>query len=141
VLRAVNAVTTALTCGAITPGEAATIAGDCETFLRTAGIAREKVAQGNLLQILIANDDVEDDDEDVGDAESLDGCDPWTAPADGGRRQFVKEPLFNLEEKFSCRFSADAGSGIAPCNSWLMARKATRGSSTARRQLANRGRG
>jgi len=39
-----NAVTTALACGAITPGEAATIAGVYETFVRTAGIAKEKVA-------------------------------------------------------------------------------------------------
>jgi hypothetical protein len=31
--------------------------------------------------------------------------------------------LFNLEEKSSCRFSADAGSGIALCNSWLMVPK------------------
>jgi hypothetical protein len=46
-------------------------------------------------------------------------------PVDGaGRRlparQFVVESLFNLEGKSSCRFSADAGGGIALCNSWLM---------------------
>jgi hypothetical protein len=39
VSRAMNAVTTALACGEITPGEAATIAGVYETFVRTAGIA------------------------------------------------------------------------------------------------------
>src|SRR5215472_4840222 len=49
-----------LACGEITPGEAATIAGVYETFVRTAGTAREKVAQGNSRQILTAGDDVED---------------------------------------------------------------------------------
>jgi hypothetical protein len=112
-----NAVTTAPACGEMPRGEAATIAGVDESFVRTAGIAREKVARGNPLQ-------------------------GRCRPADGaGRRQparqFVEESLFNLEEKSSCRFSADAGSGIALCNSWLI-RKAARGSPTARRQLANR---
>ena len=51
VSRAMNAVTAALACGEITPGEAATIAGVYETFVRTAGTAKEKVARGNLLQI------------------------------------------------------------------------------------------
>jgi hypothetical protein len=85
VSRAMNAVTTALACGEITPGAAATIAGVCETFVRTAGIAREKVARGNLLPILTAGDGVEDADEDIGDGEAIDGCDPLTGPADGGR--------------------------------------------------------
>ena len=76
VSRAMNAVTTALACGEITPGEAATIAAVYETFVRTAGIAREKVVRGNLLQILTAGDDVEDEDADIGDAEAIDGCDP-----------------------------------------------------------------
>ena len=74
VARAMNAVTTALACGEITPGEAATIAGVYENFVRTAGIAGEKVDQGNLLQILTADDDIED--EDTGDAEAIDGCNP-----------------------------------------------------------------
>ena len=76
VARAMNAVTTALACGEITRGEAATIAGVYATFVRTAGIAKEKVAQGNLLRILTAGDDVEDEDEDIGDAEAIDDCDP-----------------------------------------------------------------
>src|SRR6516165_14872 len=63
VSRAMNAVATALASGGITPGEAATIAGVYETFVRTAGIAKEKVAPGSLLQILTAGDDVEDEDE------------------------------------------------------------------------------
>src|SRR6516225_6064046 len=75
VSRAMNAVTTALACGEITPGEAATIAAVYETFVRTAGIAKEKVTPGNLLRILTAGDDVEDEDEDIGDAEAIDGCD------------------------------------------------------------------
>jgi hypothetical protein len=72
VSQAMNAVTTALACGAITPGEAATIARVYETFVRTAGIAKEKVGH-SLLRILTAGDDVEDEDEDFGDA---DDCDP-----------------------------------------------------------------
>jgi hypothetical protein len=71
VSRAMNAVTTALACGEITPGEAATIAGVYETFVRTADIAKE-----NLLRILTAGDDVEDEDEDIGNAEAIDDCDP-----------------------------------------------------------------
>jgi hypothetical protein len=67
---------TLLACGAITPGEAATIAGVYETFVRTAATAKEKVARSNLLQILAAGDDVEDEDEDIGDAEAIDDCDP-----------------------------------------------------------------
>ena len=78
-----NAVTTALACGEINSGEAATIAGVYDTFVRTAGTAKEKVAQGNLLRILMAGDDAGDEDDDIGDAEAIDDCDPWTAPADG----------------------------------------------------------
>ena len=76
VSRAMNAVTTALACGEITPGEAATIAVVYETLVRTAGVAREKGARGNLLRILTAGDDVEDENEDIGDAEAIDDCDP-----------------------------------------------------------------
>src|SRR5262249_40266593 len=109
VSRAMNAVTTALACGEITPGEAATIAVGYETFVRTAGTAREKVARGNLLQFVTAGDDIEDEDEDVGDAEAIDR----SRPVDGAARrlparQFVEGSLFNLEEKSYCRFSADA---------------------------------
>jgi hypothetical protein len=43
--------------------------------VRTAGIAKEKVTQG-LLRILTADDDGEDEDEDIGDAEATDDCDP-----------------------------------------------------------------
>jgi hypothetical protein len=41
--------------------------------VRTAGAAREKPARANLLQILTAGDDVEDEDEDIDDAEAI-GC-------------------------------------------------------------------
>jgi hypothetical protein len=41
--------------------------------VRTAGIAKEKVAQANLLPILTAGDDVED--EDIDDAAATDDCD------------------------------------------------------------------
>jgi hypothetical protein len=95
VSRAMNAVTTALARGEITPGAATTIAGVYETFVRTAGTAKENVARGNLLQILTAGDDVEDEDEDMGDAEAIDDCDPWTARADGGRRDNSSRSLYS----------------------------------------------
>jgi hypothetical protein len=76
VSRAMNAVTTALACGEITPGEAATIAGVYETFVRTAG-------------------DVEDEDEDIGDAAAIDDSDPWMAPADGCRRDNSSRGLYS----------------------------------------------
>ena len=41
-------------------------------------------------------------------------------PTAAGEAIGRKGPSFNLEEKSSCRFSADAGGGIALCNSWLM---------------------
>jgi hypothetical protein len=83
VSRAMNAVTTPLACGEITPGEVAAIAEVYETFLRTAGIAGEKVARGNRLRILTAGDDLEDEDEDIDDAAAIDDCDPLNG---GGRR-------------------------------------------------------
>jgi hypothetical protein len=82
-----NVITTALVCGETTPGEAATIAEVCETFVRTAGTAREKAARGNLLQILTAGDGVED--EDIGDRRmrAVDGA-RRRRPA----RQFLEGP-------------------------------------------------
>jgi hypothetical protein len=53
----------------------------CETFVRTAGTAREKVVRGSLLPIVTAGDDIED--EDIGDAEAIDGCSPQKALAAG----------------------------------------------------------
>jgi hypothetical protein len=60
--------------------------------VRTAGIAGEKVAQGNLLRILTAGDDVEDEGEDIADAEAIDDCDPQTAPAGCRRDNSSKGP-------------------------------------------------
>jgi hypothetical protein len=73
VSRAMNAVTTALACGEITRGEAATIAGIYETFVRTAGAAS---GEGRPRQPAADLDDVEDEDEDIADAEAIDDCDP-----------------------------------------------------------------
>jgi hypothetical protein len=39
-------------------------------------VARSRRARVNLLQILTAAEDVEDEDEDIGDAEAIDDCDP-----------------------------------------------------------------
>jgi len=38
--------------------------------VRTVGIAKGKVAQGNLLRIFMAGDDVEDEGEDIADGEA-----------------------------------------------------------------------
>jgi len=78
-------------------------------------LPREKIARGSLLRILTAGDDSEDDDEDIDDVEAIDDCDPWTAPADGGRRDnsskgpystWRKNPpvdFLQMQEAESCR--------------------------------------
>ena len=43
---------------------------------RCGDFAKEKVARSNLLRILTAGDDVEDEDEDIGDADAIDDCSP-----------------------------------------------------------------
>jgi hypothetical protein len=74
--RAMNALTTALACGEITPGEAATIAGVYETLCERPALPRRRSPKGNLLRILTAGDDVEDEDEDIDGAEDIDDSDP-----------------------------------------------------------------
>jgi hypothetical protein len=76
IMRATNAVTGALAMGEITPGEAARIAGVYETFVRTAGAVREKELSAGLLQILMADDDVDGDDEDIGEGDDIEGGNP-----------------------------------------------------------------
>jgi hypothetical protein len=90
-----TAVTRALACGEITPGEAATIAAVYETFVRTGGTAKEKVARRNLLQILTAADDV-DEDEDIGDAEVGEDCNRRDAGPHGNRRRALIQPGGNI---------------------------------------------
>jgi hypothetical protein len=86
------------------------------------GTAKEKVARGNPPQILTAAGDVADGDEDIGDGEAGDASRRRHRQKAVGET-IVARPLFNPGEKSACRFSADAGSGIAPCNFWLMLRK------------------
>jgi hypothetical protein len=76
VLRAMNAVTGALATGEIAPGEAATTAGVYESLVRTAGAVREKGLGAGLLQILMADDDVDEDDEDIGEGDDIEGGNP-----------------------------------------------------------------
>ena len=88
--------------------------------MRPAGIAKEQVAQGNLLRILTAGDDVEDEDEDIGDAEAIDDCDPWTARADGGRRDNSSRSLYstltrNLPADFLQMQEAESRRAIRGC--------------------------
>ena len=70
---AMDAVTSALARGEITPGEAETIAGVVDTFVRAIETTKKDGSRFNLLQILRAGDDDDDenseDDSDGGDYE------------------------------------------------------------------------
>jgi hypothetical protein len=84
VSRAMNAVTSALAHGEITPGEAETIAGVVDTFVRAIETTKKEGSRFNLMQILTApscddnnyneNPDREDY-EGNGDYEETDDCD------------------------------------------------------------------
>jgi hypothetical protein len=85
---------------------------------------------------------VEDEDADIGDAEPIDGCDPQTAPADGcPRDNSSKGPYSTWRKKPPVDFLQMQEAETRRGNSWLMVRKAPRGSPTTRRQSANRERG
>ena len=81
VSRAMNAVTSALAHGEITPGEAETIAGVVDTFVRAIETTKKEGSRFNLMQILTApscdSDDNSDreDYEENGDYEETDDCD------------------------------------------------------------------
>ena len=80
VARSMDAVITALAQGEITPGEAETIAGVVETFARASETTKRNGSRLNLLEILTADSDDEDncdgdDCEEVTDDEDSDGYD------------------------------------------------------------------
>ena len=84
VSQAMNAVTSALAHGEITPGEAETIAGVVDTFVRAIETTKKEGSRFNLMQILTApscdednsDDDSDGDDyEETGDYEETDDCD------------------------------------------------------------------
>jgi len=60
VARAMDAVTSALAQGEITPGEAETIAGVVDTFVRAIETTKKNGSRLNLLEILTAGNDAED---------------------------------------------------------------------------------
>ena len=72
VSRAMDAVTSALARGEITPGEAETIAGVVETFVRAIETTKKEGSGLNLLQILAAGSSDEDDPEDDSDGDDYD---------------------------------------------------------------------
>src|ERR1700736_3906970 len=81
-----DAVTSALARGEITPGEAETIAGVVDTFVRAIETTKKDGSRFNLLQILRAGDcddeNSEDDSEggdyeEAGEYEETDDCDSW----------------------------------------------------------------
>jgi hypothetical protein len=79
VSRAMDAVTSALARGEITPGEAETIAGVVHTFVRAIETTKKDGSRFNLLQILRAGDDGDDnseggDYEEAGEYEETDDC-------------------------------------------------------------------
>jgi Family of unknown function (DUF5681) len=78
---AMNAVTSALAHGEITPGEAETIAGVVDTFVRAIETTKKAGSGLNLLQILTADNNDEDnsdgeDYEEAGEYEETDDCNP-----------------------------------------------------------------
>jgi hypothetical protein len=79
-----NGVTSALACGEIRPGEAETIAGVVDTFVRAIETTKKEGSRLNLLQILTAGNYDEDnskdnsggdDCEETGDYDETDDCD------------------------------------------------------------------
>jgi Family of unknown function (DUF5681) len=72
VSRAMDAVTSALARGEITPGEAETIAGVVETFVRAIETTKKEGSGLNLLQILAAGSSDEDDSEENSDGDDYD---------------------------------------------------------------------
>jgi hypothetical protein len=81
---AMNAVTSALACGEIRPGEAETIAGVVDTFVRAIETTKKEDPRLNLLQILTASNYDEDNSEgnsggdgceETGDYDETDDCD------------------------------------------------------------------
>ena len=76
---AMNAVTSALAQGEITPGEAERIAGVVDTFVRAIETTKKEGSRLNLLQILTAgnyeDNSEEADYEETGDYEAADDCD------------------------------------------------------------------
>jgi hypothetical protein len=74
-----NAVISALARGEITPGEAERIAGVVDTFVGAIATTKKEGSRLNMLQILTADDDDQDDcdDEPTGDSddEGSDDCD------------------------------------------------------------------
>jgi len=76
VSRAMNAVTSALAEGEITPGEAERIAGVLETFVRAIKTTEKEGSRFNLMQILTAPGCGEDNSEDYSDREDYEeNCD------------------------------------------------------------------
>jgi hypothetical protein len=66
---AMNAVTSALARGEITPGEAETIAGVVDTFVRAIETTKKEGSRFNLMEILTAGNYDEDNSEDNSDGE------------------------------------------------------------------------
>ena len=118
---AMNAVTSALARGEITPGEAKTVAGVVDTFVRAIETTKKGGTRLNLRQILTArnydedNSDGDDYDE-TGEYEETDDYDSEQA-AGAGRATATPTPAvapgsrFNQYERFCCRFAAGAAIG------------------------------
>jgi len=75
VSQAMNAVTSALAQGEITPGETETIAGVVDTFVRAIETTKKEGSRLNLLPILMANNYYNCEKRETGDYEETDDCD------------------------------------------------------------------
>jgi hypothetical protein len=82
VSRAMDAVTAALACGEITPGEAERIAGVVDTFVRAIETTKKDGSRLNLLQILTAGNCDEDNSEDNFDGEDYEETDDYEGTDD-----------------------------------------------------------
>ena len=75
VSRAMNAVTSALARGEITPGEAETIAGLVDTFVRAIETTKKEASRLNLLPLLMTGNYDDDNSDDNSEDDCEDDCD------------------------------------------------------------------
>jgi len=121
---AMDAVTSALARGEITPGEAETIAGVVDTFVRAIETTKKDGSRFNLLQILRAGDDGDDnskDDSDSGEYEEAgeyEEVGEYEETDDCHSKQEWNYEYFNQDGRFCCRFAAGAAIG----NNWFNSR-------------------
>jgi hypothetical protein len=118
---AMNAVTSALARGTLTPGEAERIAIVVETFARAIDTTKRRAFAANPLQILgFGNfdeiDDCNSDEGGAGNSQDADHYDPERAGVTIKARSAGRSPLAPLTERLrSMGLRADTGQGVEAC--------------------------